>query len=101
MSDSGHGGLDGMEEAMEDAYLNAEWDREEREEHAARMPGLYKVAKAAKVGTMIVCPVCGKSFKKKSYQQAFCSNKGRGNCKDTYWNSTDEWRAMRARHFNK
>jgi len=100
MSDSGHGGLDGMEEAMEDAYLNAQWDREERDEHRARMPGLYKTAKAAKVGSMIECPGCGKRFKKKSYQ-AFCSNKGPGNCKDTYWNSTDEWRALRSKWINR
>ena len=42
----------------------------------------YNVNKSAKVNSQIVCPVCGKSFIKKSYQQAFCC----GYCKDTYHN---------------
>ena len=42
----------------------------------------YDVNKAAKVGETIVCPVCGKSFVKKSYQQAFCCCE----CKDKYHN---------------
>jgi len=46
----------------------------------------YKAAKAAPVGSQIKCAECGKKMIKKSYQQAFCSNKGRGNCKDRYWN---------------
>ena len=57
---------------------------------------LYDEAKAAKTGTVIECPVCHKRFRKKSYQQAFCSNKGRDNCKDKYWNTMDEKRLMRA-----
>lgn len=43
----------------------------------------YKQNKSAKVGTTIVCPVCGDSFQKKQYSQAFCC----GQCKDTYWNA--------------
>jgi len=46
----------------------------------------YTSAKKAPVGSVVRCPVCGRTFKKRSYQQAFCSNKGRGNCKDRYWN---------------
>lgn len=42
----------------------------------------YDINKAAKVGTEIICPVCGKHFIKKSYQQAFCC----GECKNRYWN---------------
>jgi predicted nucleic acid-binding Zn ribbon protein len=42
----------------------------------------YDINKSAKVGTEIICPVCGKRFIKKSYQQAFCSTE----CKDKYWN---------------
>ena len=42
----------------------------------------YNSNKAAKVGETIVCPVCGSTFVKKSYQQAFCC----GKCKDAYWN---------------
>ena len=48
----------------------------------------YLKAKNAPVGSMIHCPCCNKKIKKLSYQHAFCSNKGSGNCKDTYWNLT-------------
>lgn len=48
---------------------------------------LYQIAKAAKSGSVVYCPQCGVQFSKASYQQAFCSNKGQGNCKDAYWNS--------------
>ena len=43
----------------------------------------YKNNKSAKVGTEIICPICGKHFIKKQYSQAFCC----GRCKDTYWNA--------------
>jgi len=43
---------------------------------------IYLINKAAKVGDNIVCPICGNEFKKKSYQQAFCSS----DCKNEYWN---------------
>lgn len=42
----------------------------------------YDINKSAKVGEEIICPICGKRFIKKSYQQAFCSTE----CKDRYWN---------------
>lgn len=42
----------------------------------------YEANKAAKVGTVIICPICGKAFVKKSYQQVFDDSK----CKDAYWN---------------
>jgi len=32
------------------------------------------------------CKNCGKEFIKKSYQHKFCSNKGKGNCKDKFHN---------------
>lgn len=35
---------------------------------------LYDVAKAAKVGTEIVCPVCKEKHKKTTYHKVFCSN---------------------------
>jgi hypothetical protein len=56
---------------------------------------LYHTAAAAKVGQTCKCPSCVKDFVKKSYQQKFCSNKGGGNCKDTYWNTVDPKRAGR------
>lgn len=59
----------------------------------------YSKAKAAKTWEKIICPVCGKVVVKKSYQQAFCCNSGRMNCKDRYWNLTDEKRLERAKEF--
>lgn len=44
---------------------------------------VYELNKSAKVGTEIVCPICGKSFIKRQYSQAFCDSK----CKDAYWNA--------------
>lgn len=35
---------------------------------------IYNRAKQAKVGDVIQCPFCRKSFKKKTYNQVFCSN---------------------------
>lgn len=63
--------------------------------------GQYELNKKAKVGETIVCPSCGRQFKKKSYQQAFCSNKGRNNCKDSYHNRANENRLARAIAFNR
>lgn len=61
---------------------------------------LYEVAKAAKTGQSCKCPSCAKSFVKKSYQQAFCSNKGKNNCKDLYWNRASTQRSERAKIFS-
>lgn len=44
---------------------------------------IYELNKSAKVGTEIVCPICGKSFIKRQYSQSFCNSK----CKDAYWNA--------------
>ena len=49
----------------------------------------YNIASKAKVGTKIICPVCGKEFIKNTYHQKFCSNyktNGKNNCKDKYHN---------------
>ena len=46
---------------------------------------LYAIAKQCNVGAVVVCPVCQAAFNKTSYQQAFCTNTGPGNCKDAYW----------------
>jgi len=43
----------------------------------------YKENKGAKVGATILCPVCGETFIKKQYSQAFCCT----HCKDVYWNA--------------
>lgn len=42
----------------------------------------YNTNKALKVGSVCICPICGKEFIKKTYAHAFCSNE----CKNTYWN---------------
>jgi hypothetical protein len=60
------------------------------------MRSLYDKAKAAPVGSRVVCPACGKRHSKTSYQKVFCRNKGRGNCKDRYWNTVDEVRSIKA-----
>jgi len=43
----------------------------------------YISNKSAKVGTEIICPICGTKFIKRQYSQAFCNSK----CKDSYWNN--------------
>lgn len=43
---------------------------------------IYKFNKSAKVGTTIVCPICGEMFTKRQYSQAFCCT----DCKEKYWN---------------
>ncbi|QFR55839.1 hypothetical protein JC221_193 [Yersinia phage JC221] len=50
---------------------------------------LYDVAKAAKVGTTIICPVCKTEHIKTTYHKVFCSNgkKGSKDCKSRYWNT--------------
>ena len=59
----------------------------------------YDKAKAAKVGTMISCPSCGTIFKKRTYHQVFNSNKGRGNCKDRFWNIVPDDRRERTKRY--
>lgn len=97
MSDEGHGGLDGLEEAAEALDIERGthplyFDKGLERNHTR---SLYQKAKAAKVGSKVQCPVCGKMFVKKSYQQAFCCNKGKHNCKDRYWNDATDSRRFR------
>lgn len=47
---------------------------------------LYKFNKTAKIGTTIVCPICGETFSKRQYAQAFCCSE----CKDKYWNTKSD-----------
>ena len=83
---------DWIEGAIEEENEEERYERLRYENQAHRLKRRgsptkkYTSAKKAPVGSVVRCPVCGRSFKKKSYQQAFCSNKGRGNCKDKYWN---------------
>ena len=68
------------------------------------MEDAYHEAKAARVGTQIACPTCGVLHVKTTYHKVFCSNaktKGRGNCKDRFWNLVDETRRARAMEFGR
>lgn len=60
------------------------------------MKSLYVKAKGIPAGHSARCPGCGKAFRKKVKQQAFCRSKGRGNCKDRYWNTVDQDRSIKA-----
>lgn len=72
----------------EDRYADFEAARDEQAFLRERVsPGEYSIAKIAKAETRVVCAGCGNGFLKRSYQQAFCRNKGPGNCKDIYWNT--------------
>ncbi len=57
----------------------------------------YKTNKSAKVGNIIICPICGEKFVKKQYSQAFCSLQ----CKDTYWNYRRTPTDARMRYLDK
>lgn len=88
---------DGTEaQAMEDnsdggaADDMAEREAEERFHDRQDSKKRYQIAKAAKVGSKIFCPGCGKLFVKTTYNKVFCSNgrtvKGQSSCKDRYHN---------------
>ncbi len=68
-----------------------------RDEVLPDMVARYDRAFAAKTGDRVVCPSCTKVFVKKTYQQRFCRNKGRGNCKDRYHNMATETRWSRTK----
>lgn len=58
----------------------------------------YNLAKATRVGSNIICPVCDRTIVKTTYHKVFCSNqktRKHGNCKDTYWNIVDEVRRIK------
>lgn len=60
----------------------------------------YKFNKNQNIGSEIICPACNKTHIKKSYQSQFCSNRGKGNCKDKYNNLINNNRRNRAHHIN-
>lgn len=55
----------------------------------------HKENKLRDVGSSICCANCGKVIVKKDYQTQYCSNKGSGNCKDSYWNVMNPARMIR------
>jgi hypothetical protein len=66
------------------------------EETRRVMRRLYDKAKAAPVGSKIKCPTCRSRHVKDTYQKIFCRHKGRGNCKDRYWNTVNQERSIKA-----
>ena len=77
-------------------YLESQSDYDGLTKKEAR----YYDNKRSEVGTTIRCANCGKRILKKSYQTQFCSNKGRGNCKDTYWNNVSDKRRDRSHRYS-
>lgn len=80
------------------SYADDTWDAEasdwaeehfkqqENEEAFHSITKCRDSVKSAPIGTVVICPCCKKSFRKKATQQSFCSFKGKGNCKDKFWN---------------
>ncbi len=52
-----------------------------------KIKALYHNAKTAKIGEKCICPSCGNTFIKNSYQQVFCKTYKGTICKDKYWNT--------------
>lgn len=88
-SQSDYGAADDMRERDEQAYYDSLNKKQKR----------YFDNKRAQLGTTICCANCNRKILKKNYQAQFCSNKGRGNCKDTYWNNVSDERRDRAQIF--
>ena len=83
----------------EAAYLESQSDGHSFDDEIEFMWERYESNKRAKVGATISCACCDKWMIKKSYQSQFCSNKGRGNCKDMFWNVATEERRERTRMY--
>lgn len=65
----------------------------DRQKELDDMTLFYQNAKQAKVGEILTCPTCATSFRKKTYNQCFCSS----GCRDTFWNLTKPERLVIAR----
>lgn len=59
------------------------------------MSDRQRVARAAKKGSFVGCPVCLRHFSKTSYQQSFCSNAGKSNCKEVFYTTIRSARAKK------
>lgn len=61
------------------------------ESECQEMYSLYTRAKNTRTGGRMLCPGCGKSIVKTTYNKVFCSNgrtvKGKSSCKDFFWNT--------------
>ena len=75
-------------------YIEESAYRLQREREVDGMWESYQDSKHKAVGEVIACPVCSKAIVKTTYHKAFCTNKGKHNCKDVFWNTiTPERRA--------
>lgn len=94
---------DGIDYDREMGDMADEWVQEQEldrwlENHPFKIKEMaqrYQMNRLTKVGQAIRCACCGKTIPKVSYQKQFCSNKGVGNCKDTFWNMIDPKRWAR------
>jgi len=77
-----------------------EYDQQEYYKGLSKKEARYHDNKRSGVGTTIRCANCGKRILKKSHQTQFCRNKGKGNCKDTYWNNVSDTRRERSHRFS-
>ena len=74
-----------------------ERDAEIYEAHISEMKSQYESNKKAHMGTTIDCAcLCGVKILKKNYQTQFAISKGQNNCKDKFWNNTNDKRRSRA-----
>ena len=90
-------------EALADQYDDYDSDiiKEWRDQDIPILLRPYEKVTKATVRAEIHCPVCNRKMIKKSYQHVFCRNKGKGNCKDQFWNYTDDTRYRRCRKYGK
>jgi hypothetical protein len=78
-----------------------EQDRLAYHSNIDKMKARYRDNKRSQVGTTIRCTACNKRILKSNYQTQFCSNKGKGNCKDKYWNCAIPKRLTRSQIINR
>jgi len=81
---------------MSEGEAISEWEMPDLEANYAQKERDYYRAKMAKVGTVIICPWCGKRLIKRTYQHKFCSTTH----KDRYHNTINPEKQARARCFN-
>lgn len=96
----------GMDEGWEDlADEQAAYERGQAYyDKLHRAEKLYKIAKDAETGCTIKCPWCEKLIVKKTYHKIFCSNQkthGKNNCKDKYWNNTQDQKRQNGQLLSK
>jgi len=84
---------------LNDIGAFGEYDQQIYYAELNEMQKRYADNKRAEVGTIIRCACCATKFIKKTKQSQFCSNKGKGNCKDTYWNNIDDSRRERSHRY--